>query len=496
MRTRTHKKKQSQSPPRSSGTRLRGGIVLVAVALSGLAILTSVGSAQTQATPTNTTEPQVTGTPVVGSTLTATTGSWTGAPTSYGFQWMLCPASGGATDASDCAAIGGATTSSYVPSSTDVGKTLRVRVTATNADGSATVASNATAVVTAASSLPTNTSQPQISGSAVVGSTLTATTGSWTGSPTSYGFQWARCPSSGGAADASDCAAIGGATTNSYAPGSSDVGKTLRVRVTATNADGSATAASNATAVVSAASSLPTNTSQPQISGSAVVGSTLTATTGSWTGSPTSYGYRWTRCPVTGSAPDASNCAAISGATTSSYALGSADLGRRLRVRVTATNAVGSKTVASNATAVVKAAAPPPPPPVSNGCAKKGGTVPVASVSSPARLLIDGSQVSPSTITYGTRSITARFHVSACSGSVEGALVYVTAVPYGMFANANEQATGSDGWATVQFTALAGFPVSSKQQVLVMFVRARKAGENLLGGISSRRLISFHITHG
>jgi len=92
--------------------------------------------------------------------------------------------------------------------------------------------------------------------------------------------------------------------------------------------------------------------------------------------------------------------------------------------------------------------------------------------------------------------VTARFHVSACSGSVEGALVYVTAVPYGQFANVNEQATGSDGWATLQFTALAGYPVSTKQAILVMFVRARKSGENLLGGISTRRLVSFQVTHG
>ena len=89
-----------------------------------------------------------------------------------------------------------------------------------------------------------------------------------------------------------------------------------------------------------------------------------------------------------------------------------------------------------------------------------------------------------------------RFHVSACGGSVEGALVYATAVPDGQFAVPNEQPTGSDGWATLQFSApMAGYPASSKQQaLLVMFARARKAGENILGGISTRRLVSFHVT--
>ena len=243
----------------------------------------------------------------------------------------------------------------------------------------------------------------------------------------------------------------------------------------------------------------PTNTNEPQINGKPVVDGTLKASRGSWTGSPTSFDFQWTRCPASGGSSDASDCAALGGATTSAYVPGKGDVGKRLRVRVTATNADGAKTVASNATGVVKdstTTTPAPPPPVSTGCAKNGGTVPVGSISAPARLSIDQTQISPSTVTYGTRSVTARFHVSACSGSVEGALVYVTAVPYGQFANVNEQATGSDGWATLQFTALAGYPVSTKQAILVMFVRARKSGENLLGGISTRRLVSFQVTHG
>ena len=237
---------------------------------------------------------------------------------------------------------------------------------------------------------------------------------------------------------------------------------------------------------------VPQNTSPPTITGTAQEGQKLVGHRGQWSEKPTDYNDFWVRCDQ-----DGGSCANISGANNRlGYVLKGVDVGNTIRFKVQAKNADGSTTESSMPTAVVTAATKPPPPPVSNGCAKTGGTVPVASVSPPARLTIDQTQISPSTITYGTRSITARFHVTACSGSVEGALVYVTAVPYGQFANANEQATGSDGWATLQFTALAGYPVSNKQQLLVMFVRARKTGENLLGGISTRRLVSFHVTHG
>ena len=484
-----------------------GGTVRVVVtATNGAGSRTAASTVSTVVVPVadnaprNVTAPTIRGDARVGQHLTLSNGVWQGAARiRFAYQWQRCDSTGGS-----CLPINGATTtaSKYRFNVADTDKTVRLLVTASNHHGTNTAESKQTMVVTGVTAAaPANTREPQINGTPQVGSTLTTTTGSWTGSPTSYRYQWMRCPTSGGAGDASDCAAIGGATTSSYATGSTDLGKRLRVRVTATNGHGSNTVASNATGIIKPASTAaaPANTGQPQISGTPQAGSTLQATRGSWSGSPTSFRYQWTRCPVTGSAPDASNCAAIGGATNDRYVPGSADVGRRLRVRVSATNAHGSNTAASNATAVIAKATttpPPPPPPAANGCSKRGGTVPVSGISAPARLLIDQAQVSPSTITYGTRSLTVRFHVSACGGSVQGALVYATAVPYGMFANTNEQATGSDGWATLQITALAGFPVSNKQQVLVMFVRARKAGENLLGGISTRRLISFHVTHG
>lgn len=93
--------------------------------------------------------------------------------------------------------------------------------------------------------------------------------------------------------------------------------------------------------------------------------------------------------------------------------------------------------------------------------AQKAGIVPIASISPPQRLTIDQAFIEPSVITYGTRSFTARLHVSACGGPVQGALIYVTAVPFGQFSIPNEQPTGSDGIATLQFTALAGYSAAS-----------------------------------
>jgi hypothetical protein len=93
--------------------------------------------------PTNTGLPTVTGTPATTQTLTASNGVWTGAPT-FAYQWQRCNAMG-----ASCVPIAGATTSTYIVSTADIGSTLAVSITATNPTGTATAQSVATAAVAA-----------------------------------------------------------------------------------------------------------------------------------------------------------------------------------------------------------------------------------------------------------------------------------------------------------------------------------------------------------
>jgi hypothetical protein len=233
----------------------------------------------------------------------------------------------------------------------------------------------------------------------------------------------------------------------------------------------------------------PQNQTPPTISGTASEGSTLTADRGEWTGSePISYSYSWRRCDQNGG-----SCSAISGATQRTYTLKPVDNGNTLRVRVTARNADGTEGATSVPTAVVRAA-PTPPAPAPTGCPSGSGAIAADQLAPPARLSIDRQELSPSVVGRSTSTLTARFHVSACGGRpVQGALLYVTAVPYRQFSIAPEQATGADGWGTLNMGRQQGFPASRSQQLLVMFVRARKSGENPLGGVSTRRLVSFPV---
>jgi hypothetical protein len=243
---------------------------------------------------------------------------------------------------------------------------------------------------------------------------------------------------------------------------------------------------------VAASTAKPVNTVPPTISGTPQEGSTLTGNRGEWTGPNIDYTYRWLRCSNTGG-----SCSPISGANTRQYRLTSADVGNTIRFRVRAENSDGETTATSVPTAVIQRAppsAPPPPPSRGSGCPSGAGNPDqVASISSPARLIVDRLQAQPSVIPGSSQSFTIRFHVtSTCTGDVQGALVYATATPFNMVSIPPETPTGSDGWVELRFNDI-NFPLTSRQQLLAIFVRARKPGESLLAGISTRRLVSVRV---
>jgi streptogramin lyase len=86
---------------------------------------------------------------------------------------------------------------------------------------------------------------PAITGDPIVGHVLETSDGIWAHSPTAFAYQWLSCDAGG-----TGCAAIPGDTSRSYSVGQGDMGRTLRVAVTATGLGGSAQAQSAPTAVV------------------------------------------------------------------------------------------------------------------------------------------------------------------------------------------------------------------------------------------------------
>jgi hypothetical protein len=289
--------------------------------------------------PVNSVAPSITGTAQEGQTLTAHNGTWGNSPSSYTYQWKA-----------DGTNIGGATSSTYVLQAAQIGKVITVRVTATSPAGSANATSSATSAVVPIA--PGNTVAPAVTGTEQQGNLLSTTNGTWSHSPTSYSYQWKR-----------DGSAIGGATSSTYTLVSADVGHIIKCTVTATNAGGSGSADSNSTGSIVIAA--PVNSVAPAVTGTEQQGNTLSTTNGTWSNSPSSYTYQWKR-----------NGSSIGGATASTYALVSADVGATIKCTVTATNAGGSTAQDSNTTGAIVIAAPVNTvAPAVTGTAKTGQTL-------------------------------------------------------------------------------------------------------------------------
>ena len=310
------------------------------------------------AAPTSDTPPSVSGTPGVGSTLTAVPGTWIANPApTYQYAWYRCTQLGvTATPVPEgCSPISRATKVTYKIVNADAGSWIRVKILAANSVGSTPNFSPSTTVIVQP---PVNSSAPTISGSSAIGATLTGSPGTWTGSPTpEYAYSWWWCTSSGRASTSpSGCTQIAEETNTTYVVDASDVsvGSYIRFKVTASNG----TSVSAYSAATSAVGYLPTNSGAPTISGTAKSGQTLSLLVGTWAGTPKiSYSYSWFRCDVEGVAgatlPGGGGCVAISRATKATYKATSSDIGKFIAVLVTAKNSAGSAVWASASTSAV-----------------------------------------------------------------------------------------------------------------------------------------------
>jgi len=154
--------------------------------------------------------PTISGTPALGRTLTAVPGSWSPAGTALAFQWLR-----------NGVPIEGATATTYVAASADLGTALSVRVTGTRAGyASASATSAATGTVAAGRITP---GKPSIRGAAKVGARLRAVSTAWAPSGVVLTYQWQR-----------NGKPIRKATKAAYKLVAADKGKKISVRVTGT----------------------------------------------------------------------------------------------------------------------------------------------------------------------------------------------------------------------------------------------------------------------
>lgn len=246
--------------------------------------------------------PTISGSGQVGSTLTANTGSWGPSPVTLGYQWYRAGA-----------AIAGANSSTYNLGAADAGSTINVSVTGSKAGYSTVTKNSAPTAAIAKGSFTAPT--PTIVGTPQVARPLTVAPGNWAPSPASLRYQWYRAG-----------VLIVGATAATYTPTASDVAATLSVKVTGSKSGYSTVSKSSAPTTAVAKGSLTRST--PTVTGTPIVGTALTAASGTWGPGAVTLRYQWYR-----------SGAVITGANAATYTPVTEDLGAILTVKVT-----GSKT--------------------------------------------------------------------------------------------------------------------------------------------------------
>ena len=247
-------------------------------------------------------------------------------------------------DGSNVQIIAGETSSTYTLTAADLGKKVQCTATATDQGGSASLTSLLTSgpfasggvVVIAAPTV----GQATVTGQPVDGQTVTCD-GVVTGTGVTTTIQWVRTE-----ADGSGPVVIPGATQRDYTLTPADVGKRLKCSISAQNTSGSASSTSDPTSVVSLAA--PT-VSPVTTSGNTYSGQVLTCV-GAVTGVNATTTIQWLRTDSNGD-----GAVVIDGQSGRTYTLTAADVGKRVKCKITGTNSGGSASETSDPTVLITA---------------------------------------------------------------------------------------------------------------------------------------------
>lgn len=263
---------------------------------TGIDAVLSTGCASGAITPGT---PTITGSTVVGQTLTAQPGTWAPDPVELSYQWLA-----------DGIAIDGATGLTLPLTDAQAGKTITVTVAGSRPGYTSAFATSAPVGPVTAEVVPQT---PTIAGAAVAGATLTAQPGTWLPTDAALTYQWSAAGT-----------AIAGATAVTFVPGDAEFGKTITVTVTGSKAGYTpASATSLPFGPITAAALADLDPGTPSISGTPQLGLPLTVQPGAWGPAPVDLAYQWLAGGET-----------VAGATGTSYTPDAAAVGKMVSVIV------------------------------------------------------------------------------------------------------------------------------------------------------------------
>jgi hypothetical protein len=221
----------------------------------------------------------------------------------------------------------------------------------------------------------------------------------------------------------------------------------------------------------------PALASAPTVSGTPMVEETLTADLGQWSGTaPLNHSVRWERCDAAGA-----NCVDTGvtshAATALTYTLGRPDIGKRMRVTVTTSNAGGTATAHSEPTAAVSDLMPTP----------TRTSIPAGKVTPPHRLVIEEAVARPSRIARrGPVTFDVLVHDSR-GFTIGDAEVFVTTLGGKTFLPSEKVRTAEDGTVTLTLTPALTLRLKSLRAITFV-INARRPGDRWVSPRSAKAL--------